>query len=442
MIKTLTVIAALAAGQAAEPASTEPVPAGPSTQGAQTGPTAPKGQATPAPALALATSKAAEEAVPEKLRRVAEGSPSLEWGVPSRCVDRAREVYYRAQCDEKERRCLVAPDAELDSDGVAVAQLERAPACAGPALTLTDLTSRGYSVVAALAEAPPGWYRDERQRVMQVDFDLNARYFLGAGWAHSSGGPWSGNAIVSGGGRADRPFTWWEAPALARLRFLEGWASADGKYGELLVFGVDASRVYPTPLLRITTFFGKPRRFDPPLNFGLWAEGLRMEVLQTEAGKKFDRTMMASGAVTADLWRSRDLSDFLRVRAGAGYEESEGGAWSSFVPHAAIEGEVTLGEGGRHHLRGSALAELLANSGGRLDETLPANRSRLTVKGEYEVVAFALNNLPVSLALEAKAQKRDDVPDYPTDWIFQAGAQLRFSAWAPPRRDAKPQGSL
>ena len=64
------------------------------------------------------------------------------------------------------------------------------------------------------------------------------------------------------------------------------------------------------------------------------------------------------------------------------------------------------------------------------------------MKGEYEVVLFALNNQPISLALEAKAQKRDDVPDYPTGWVVQAGAQLRFSAWAPPRRDAKAQDSL
>ena len=430
MITTLTVIAALAAGQAAEPASTEPAPAGPNPQVVQ------KKPVTPAP------SAAAEGAMPEKLRLVAEGSPTLEWGVPSRCIDRARDVFYRAQCDEKARRCLVAPDAELDPDGVAVAALERAPACAGPALTLVDLTSRGYAVVAALAESPPGWYRDERQRVMQVDFDLNARYFLGGGYAYSNGGPWSGSAVVSGGGRADRPFTWWDAPALARMRFLEGWASVDGDFAELLLFGVDASRVYPTPLLRITTFFGTPRRYDPPLYFGLWAEALRFERLQTEAGKGFDRTMMANGAVTVDLYRSKDLSDFLRLRGGAGYEQAMGGDWGSFVPHAAVEGELTLGGRGQHHLRASAQAEWLTSSGENLDPTLPQNRTRLTVKGEYEVVAFALNNQPVSLALEAKAVKRNDVPDYPTDWIVQAGAQLRFSLWAPPRRSAKTQDSL
>ena len=48
----------------------------------------------------------------------------------------------------------------------------------------------------------------------------------------------------------------------------------------------------------------------------------------------------------------------------------------------------------------------------------------------------------VSLALEAKAVKRTDVPDYPADWIVQGGAQLRFSLWAPPRREARSQDSL
>ena len=55
---------------------------------------------------------------------------------------------------------------------------------------------------------------------------------------------------------------------------------------------------------------------------------------------------------------------------------------------------------------------------------------------------FAINNQPLTLAFEAKAQKRDDVPDYPTDWLVQGGAQLRFSLFAPPRRSAKTQDSL
>jgi hypothetical protein len=366
---------------------------------------------------------------------VREGAPALQWGVAARCLDRG-EIYYRVQCDEKAKRCLVAPDSELDYDATPVAALERAPACQGPALSIAELTSRGYELVPALAEVPPGWVRDERQRAMQLDFDLNARFFLGGGYVASTG-PWSGDAVIAGGGRIDKPFSWMNAPALARLHLLEGWASADGNVGELLIFGIDASRVYPTPLLRITTFFGKPRRYDPPLYFGLWAEGLRMEFLEN-----YDRLLYASGAVTVDTWRSRDLSDFVRVRVGAGYEESRGGEWGSFVPHAALEGEVTLGRYGHHHVRGMAQAELLNGSGSALPAALPGSRSRLTVKGEYEVVLFALNNQPISLALEAKAVKRDDVPDYTTDWVAQAGAQLRFSAWAPPRRDAKPQDKL
>lgn len=427
MINTLTVILAVAAGQAAEPASSPASPP-PAQRQSET-----KGAAKP-------SASAADDLLPARFSLVKEGSPLLTWGTPSRCVVRG-DIYYRAQCDEQSKRCLVAPDAELDVDAEATSRLERAPECSGPPLLLSDITSRGFAIVPALAEAPPGWYRDERQRVMQVDFDLNARYFLGGGGAYSSG-PMGGQAVIAGGGRFDRPFTWWNAPALARMHFLDGWASADGNHGELLVFGIDASRVYPTPLLRITTFFGKPRRFDPPLYFGLWAEALRMEFLETDSGETFDRTMMVNGAVTVDVWRSKDLSDFVRLRVGGGYEEAQGGDWSSFVPTAALEGELTLGKNGFHHVRASAQSELLTSSGTGLDARLPENRSRLTVKAEYEFILFALNNQPVSLAFEAKAMKRDDVPDYPTDWLVQGGAQLRFSLWAPPRRDAKLQDSL
>lgn len=426
MLNTLTVILAVAAGQAAEPAS---APAAP--------PAASKpveaGRTRPQPA-------GADEPLPTKFALVAEGSPILKWGIQSRCLVRG-DVYYRVQCDEKERRCLAAPDAEMDPEGEPTARLERAPECAGPPLLLSDLTSRGYAVVPALAEAPPGWYRDARQRVMQVDFDLNARFFLGGGYAAGTA-PWDGGAVIAGGGRWDVPFTWWHAPGLLRTRFLEGWAGADGNHGEFLLIGLDASRAYPTPLLRITTFLGKPRRYDPPLYFGLWGEGLRMEFLETESGERFDRTLMVAGAVTVDVWRSRDLSDFVRLRLGGGYEEAMGGDWSSLVPHAALEGEVTLGRNGFHHVRASAQSELLTNSGGGLDARLPENRSRLTLKAEYELILFALNNQPVSLALEARAVKRDDVPDYPTGWLVQGGAQLRFSLWAPPRRSATVQDSL
>ena len=349
MITTLTVIAALAAGQAAEPASTEPPPASPGEEGREGGSTG----------LLRGGGAGAARAVPAGRRGGAHARLGRRPAAASTAArsTTARSATRRSGAASPRRTPSWTPTASRWRSSSAP------PPAQGPALTLLDLTSRGYSVLPALAEAPPGWYRDERQRVMQVDFDLNARYFLGGGWACASGGAWSGNGVVSGGGRLDRPFTWWSAPALARMHFLEGWVSADGNNGELLVFGIDASRVYPTPLLRITTFFGKPRRFDPPLYFGLWAEAVRMEMLETEAGTNFDRTMMVSGAATVDVWRSRDLSDFLRVRVGAGYEEAMGGDWGSTVPHAALEGEVTLGAMGKHHVRGSAQAELLTGSG-------------------------------------------------------------------------------
>jgi hypothetical protein len=430
MITTIAVIAALAAGQADEPVHSPPAASAPEVKKVEPKAPAPKPVA-----------RTAEEALPEKFRLVEPGSPILRWGTPSRCLDRGAG-YYRAQCDEKTKRCLAAPDAELDPDAVPTSALERAPACDGPVLTLVDVSSRGYAVVPALAEVPPGWYRDERQRVMQVDFDLNARYWLGGGGVASHGGPWSGGAVVAAGGRADKPFTWWEAPALARTRFLEGWMTTDGAQGEFLALGLDASRVYPTPLLRITTFFGTPRRFDPPLYFGLWGEALRFEGIKTETGKSYERLMTVAGAITVDLWRSHDLSDFLRLRGGAGYEQSKGSKWFSTVPHAAVEGEVTLGERGFHHLRFLAEAEWLVSGGDALPAALPQTRRRLTGKAEWEWIVFAINNQPLSVAVAAKAVKRDDVPDYPTGWVSQAEAQLRFSLFAPPRREAKVQGSL
>ncbi len=375
------------------------------------------------------------------------GAPALRWNVPARCLERPSAAW-RAQCDSPGRRCVAAPDAELGPGGEPRGPLERAPACEQPALKESDLLRQGWTIVPGLAETPPGWRRDERQRVMQVNFDLNRRLWLGGGWALGSA-PWAGTGQVGAGLRVDTPFEWGNARALARFRLAEGWSATDGTAAEIVAATVDASRAYPSPLLRITTFIGKPRRFDPPLYFGLWGEAARFETLETRSGRRFSRSEALAAAFTLDLWRSADLESFVRFRGGGGYETASGWAGGeSWVPLGAIEADLTLDQGGFHHLRalgqyeavlGTKTPEILAGSS---TAPLARDRERWTARAEYEVIILAVNDQPLSLVLDLRAQKRDDVPDFPTGWLTQGVASLRFSLWVPSRRMAPAQERL
>jgi hypothetical protein len=419
----------------------------PPPQTAQGAPAAQAAQGGPGAQAPAAAAQARPAAAPRP-RLVPEGAPALRLERTTRCFDRGDGARWRAQCDALTKTCLVAPDAELASDGEARGDLERAPACVTPGWREDDLAGQGYRMLPALAETPPGWRRDDRQRLMQVTFDLNRRVWLGAGWA---GGdfPWSKQGLGEAGVRWDVPFRWAGAPAIARFRALETAVAFDGKYAELTAFGVDVSRAYPSPLLHLTTFVGAPRRFDVNLDVGGWLEAVHLETVRTASHRWFDRLSLGSAALTLDLWRSRDLGSFLRLRGGGGYETADqlgGGAW---VPLAAADLESVLDRGGFHNLRAGFVAEWVRPAGASRYQPkdpnaplLPQHRRRLTGKVEYEWIFLAVNDQPLSLVLEGRAQQRDDVPDLPTRWLFQGTAAMRFSLFAPARRNAAVQEAL
>jgi hypothetical protein len=427
-------ILAVALGEAAAPAERSP------------GPPPAAGERRPDP-IVLAEPRLVPVSPPAPAL-VREGAPALRPDRTSRCFERPGGGRWRAQCDATTKTCLVAPDAELDPDGLPHGDLERVPACVLPGWREDDLVPQGYALVPALAEAPPGWWRDDRQRLVQVNFDLARRIWLGAGYG-AGGFPWSDQGEGTAGVRWDIPFRWSRAPALLRLRALETYVAFDGEHGDLTVLGLDASRTYPSPLIRVTTFVGRPRRFDPPLFVGAWVEAVRVESLRAASGRWFDRLSVGALALTVDLWRSRDLASFVRLRGGAGYEQVEqldGGAWT---PQAAADLDLTLTGDGRHHARASFLAEWIRPAGSsdfQPDDPglprLPERRERYTGKVEYELIFLAVNDQPLSLVLDGRAQRRDDVPDLPARWQFQGTASVRFNLWAPPRRGAPVQAKL
>ncbi|MFP2905122.1 hypothetical protein ACLESD_08715 [Pyxidicoccus sp. 3LFB2] len=348
---------------------------------------------------------------------------------PTKAVPSGR---WRAQCDHSTRRCLVAPEHELDAAGEETERrLERVGYCTDEFHVPDAERLKRYRLEPAIADTPPGWYRDERGRVMQFNFDLNRRLWLGGAWA-----PLWRNGETDSRMRADFGIALegqGDGKSLHRFRFLEGELYLGEPAFDFTTMRYDFSVERKEPLFRVTTFFGEPRRYDIDLNLGLWMEVLHAEELErdaTEAG------FLTWGAVhaTLDLWHSKDLVSFVRVRAGPSVERDYKNGFTTLVPGAVLEGDLTLDRDGFHHLRVGVEAEkvLLAPS----VEGRPLRPERLRVSAGYEVILLAINDQPLSIVADGRGAWRSDLPNVPARWEWSASAGLRFSLWAPARRSA------
>jgi hypothetical protein len=360
--------------------------------------------------------------------------PAMDPRLPVLCVPRgAGSDGLRVQCDDLKKVCLWAPDGELDSRGAVKRDLERARACVpAEASFLDQRRAQGYRIVRASPDAPFGWERDERGRVFQVNFDLKRRLYLGASWAPRA------TADESDAGRAAIDFgvLVWEhlhrsrSPVRHRVRLVEGEARLAPYSGQLVLAHYDLSRHYDNPLLRITTFFGRPRRSDLTLHVGGWLEAGALEIHDTDTG---DARLwrIATGHVTMDLWQSADLESYVRARAGVGVEglsRDDVADRTAWTPGGALESDLTLDRRGFHHLGAE-----VAHERPRYFEGAQGSAERTRARLHYEVIFLAINDQPLSLRFSAGAEQRDDIPGLSDRWALTANAGLRFSLWAPPR---------
>jgi hypothetical protein len=286
-------------------------------------------------------------------------------------------------------------------------------------------------VVEAIAEAPPGWYRDARGRVVQVNFDLGRRVYFGGAWAPyyrpDGTGFVAGRARVEFGGVATVASA--DGRLMHRFHFLEatGWLGPDllNDRLEASVLRYETSSHRARAPLWLTTFVGGPRRFDLPLNLGWAAEAGRFEAL---GGRTF--ITFAELDATVDLWNSADLDSVLRLRLGPALEYDVEGRGAYFRPAVAVEGDFTLDRDGFHHLTLSAVGEKLFWE--PADPGRGPSPQRLRLKAGYEVILVAINDYPLTLVVDGRAQWRDDVPRL-RGWEFSGNLGLRFSFWAPAR---------
>jgi hypothetical protein len=349
---------------------------------------------------------------------------------------------FRVQCDPATHTCLAAPNKVLHDGVESEEELQRAGLCSTMgANELARLNTEGYRFVEAVAESPDGWFRDDQGRIVQVNFDLHRRVYFGGAWAPIyRPGPLADLSYgqgVLGRGRADFGIEV-EIPGenqreLHRLHFLDGSAWLGGAEARIMATAAryDFSVRRVAPPLWLTTFVGQPRRIDLDVNVTGWFEALRLELV---ADKSFLTILSANAAF--DLWHSKDLQSYLRVRLGPAAEMDLQTKGLALRPEAAIEGDITLDPDGFHHVTGAVVGEKLffePQLAGRR-----VNPERLRGKLGYEVILLAINDYPLTLVLDGYAGWRDDLPNVTPGWEFGADAGLRFSFWAPQRRTAVP----
>lgn len=302
----------------------------------------------------------------------------------------------------------------------------RGPCIASAALDLAALRKGGYAIERAIADAPLGWARDPRGRVFQVTFDLRKRLWIGAAWAprHDGDGELGRVALDVGG----LELFVRRGGTGHHLRLVTGTIEPAPLNVRLTALTYALHRRWDRPLIRLTTFLGRPRRSDGDLNAGAWVEvgGLEMR----SVGERTDALVrILAGHVALDLWQAPDLSSWLRVRGGVGLERTVpelGEGVSRVAPGVALELDAILDDAGLYR----ATAEVgwqraLATSDG------PASIDRLRAEAAIEAVVLAINDQPISVRAALSATRRDD--DAAAGWDLAALVGLRVSFWAPAR---------
>jgi hypothetical protein len=270
---------------------------------------------------------------------------------------------------------------------------------------------------------------------MQFNFDLHRRIYLGGAWAplfRRGEGVTQDRIRVDFGIQTEFPGGD-EDTRLHRLTFLETELYLGEPSLDVTLLRYDFNVERKVPLFRITTFFGKPRRFDLGLNLGAWMEALHQETIEREDS---ELSLLTWGAVhgTLDVWHSKDLASYVRFRAGPAFERDRTNSQNTFVPAAVFEGNLTLDKDGFHHLQFAAEARkvlLDAPVTGR-----PLHPERLRARVGYELILLAINDQPLSLVADGRGAWRNDIPNVAGKWEWSANVGLRASLWAPARRNA------
>ncbi len=365
---------------------------------------------------------------------------------PVHCMKDTAGDMWRIQCDHAAKVCLYAASEELDSTGERTKPLERVRECDPMPIARAKLEEDGYHFLPGRADAPWGWTRDERGRVFQINFDLKRRLYFGVGYTpqkvlNNLDDPFQNKRSSLDFGMLVLDFMTGEDtknPTRHRIRLMEGEVHVEPFSAQLVVAHYDLSHRFLDPLLRITTFVGKPQRHDLTLDLGLWSEAGGLEIHPTPSGHS-QIWKHAQAAITLDLWQSARMDSFIRLRSGLGLEgqHTDGTGYRSAITEtSALEVDWVVDPEGFHNVRFEFVHELPRYFVPLIDGQMLAQRMRARL--QYEAIVLAINDQPLTFKLAAGGEKRNDIFGVPDRWAFVMDAGLRFSLWAPPRPPSGP----
>jgi hypothetical protein len=286
----------------------------------------------------------------------------------------------------------------------------------------------------ASSDVPPGYFRDAHGRLLQTEFDMNRRLWLGGGWAPSFDEGQKahlGQAEIDIGVHIDAPSE--DGRWRGRFHLLDGQVEiGPSSSARGTLFFYDESRRVDDPILRVSTFWPRPVRHDLFLSLGYWAELLTVEA-RPEA-TPFTRLRPVATGATWDIWHGRDLRNFFRLRLGAGVDDGIFGgkhAWST-TGIAALELDVIVDRAGFHHLT----TDVGVDAPISLQKPYPI-RTRASAGVGYEVILLAINDQPLTFRVAGRGGYRNDLPSVNPGVDAEGNAGLRINLWAPPPEPPK-----
>lgn len=352
----------------------------------------------------------------------------LQWEHPIYCTRdaRGRTLHLQRQTGFDGVARLAIAKTENDSGE----ELDRLRDCSGWSTVRAQNTDH-LPIAPAIAEAPPGWYRDEQGRVFQVTFDMLKRFYLGAGYSPVWGDP--GRTLGRMRLETGLVASWFDPEERHRrnIEALTGDVSIPDVRVRGQLFAYELDRATPQPFVRLTTFFGRPRRRDLTMNVGF---GLRVLDVEYRPHRTTSALDVEYGRVYGNwaLWYSPDMASHVLLRAGAGAGNLRDGAAdksaSYLAPVGGFEARFLLDHAGFHQLKLDGRAQLPVYVSGS-----PATKVRVGGVAAYELILVAVNDQPLTLRTEGAVSYRNDLPEPGRQLDVQALAGLRFSFWTPGR---------
>ncbi|MFO0757112.1 MAG: hypothetical protein U0359_11520 [Byssovorax sp.] len=377
---------------------------------------------------------------------LADGTPTLRYDAPFRCITNPKGEVVRVQCDDKapSPTCLVAPN--VTSAGAELKEARDCPTVESN-VAYARLVDSGAKIVPALADVPPGYARSESGRAFQVKFDLLNRIYLGLSWVptfeHKSVEDPTPPGFPFGRGQAETGFHISVLSPKGRsrhdFRVLEGTATFKDLELRGLLFAYDYQHLHRRPAFYVSTFFGKPRLYEVTPALGWGVRVLNINDRPPSFRNTLDAEILETH-VSWNPWQSNDLYSHLRVEAGIDvgkYWENRTdlgaglgtGSWYAGFT-SAVKTRFSLGEGGLHYFFADVTYLRPTMFQGQF---VGQSVNRINATFAYEGILLAINDQPLSVRIAAQGGTHDDPGEGVRNVELRLTAGLRFSFWAPPR---------